>query len=99
MGDIEQGDETERKVVRFAFMTTESVRSMIRLPIYRGIVRVRRAHLDVSPNAADEAEWEEFRGRHPPIVDEDLWYRANRSLTISSQPKARIRAQIKTGPC
>lgn len=48
MGDIERSDEADDKVVRLAFMTPDSVRSIIRLPIYRGVVRVRRAHLSQS---------------------------------------------------
>jgi site-specific DNA recombinase len=65
---------------KLPFIVIDGIIRMIRLPIYRGIVRVRKLRLDVTSRTDREPEWEEFKGRHTPLVTEDVWWKANRAL-------------------
>ena len=65
---------------RRPFIRTDDIKRMIRLPIYRGVVRVRKLKLNVISQSDPNPEWEEFKGKHQPIVSEEIWWRANRAI-------------------
>lgn len=59
----------------------DDIRTIINNPVYRGIVRVRKPGRDrIRKGQKNADEYEEYRGRHPPIVPDELWFRANRIL-------------------
>ena len=60
---------------------------MVRLPIYRGVVRVRKLKLDCTSATDKDPEWEEFTGAHPPLVTAEVWWAANRALDRASKTK------------
>jgi len=59
------------------------VREIVRNPVYRGVVRVqtRASVSDLGP-----LEWDEFKGRHKPLVSPKIWSRANDLLEKSRKP-------------
>ena len=87
-------------VARTVFFCGERIRDMIRYPIYRGVVRVRRDNDETANARKKDVEWDEFRGRHAPIVSEELWFRANRALDAESPSKThevRVRKNVGVG--
>lgn len=62
-------------------LSTGDIRVIISNPVYRGIVRVRKPGRDcIKQSERSPDEYEEHRGRHPPIVPDELWFRANRVI-------------------
>jgi len=68
---------------RQVFFTSTAIKAMIRLPIYRGKVRVVADPKADPLQTGRTSQWEEYDGKHVPIVDEVLWFQANRSLAAA----------------
>jgi DNA invertase Pin-like site-specific DNA recombinase len=73
---------------RQVFFTGDAIRTMIALPIYRGVVRVRSAPESSPSSKGKTLRWEEYKARHTPLVDENLWFAANKLLS-SEEKKHR----------
>jgi Recombinase zinc beta ribbon domain/Recombinase len=87
MDDHENTAEQERKSRCLAFIDTCDIRRIISVPTYRGVVRVKRPIEDRTPQRGEEAQWDEFKGRHQPIVDDDLYFRANLALQKAAKQR------------
>ena len=90
MDDQVSQEESAARIRPPRVLTSTDIRIIIANPVYRGIVRVRKPGRDcLKKGKRTSDEYEEYRGRHPPIIPDELWFRANR---IIKEPD-RIRGQ------
>jgi hypothetical protein len=71
------------------FKTGSEIIRMARSPIYRGVVRVRKGAVDTPTRLDKNPDWEEFRGKQPRLVSDEVWYAANRMLDQSCKIRRR----------
>jgi len=63
-----------------AYKTGSDLERMIRAPIYKGVVRVRKKGGEISARLDKNPEWDEYKSLHTPLVSEELWLAANKAL-------------------
>lgn len=84
---------------KLAFLTAHTIKKMIANPVYRGVVRIRTQSADQSPDNTKDPVWEEFTGRHPAIVDEEHWFKANRLVGALDRKKLKKVREPRSGLC
>jgi DNA invertase Pin-like site-specific DNA recombinase len=74
------------------YMTSSSIRRMIRNPLYKGIFVMNRTHYDFDTKRTIKnppEEWIYGEGLIPPIVEEALWKQANDAMEKRAQDNNR----------
>lgn len=79
-------------------LTPSLLRNIIRNPIYKGTIVQNRQHYDFESKQVCKnppSEWLFHENAVPPVIDEDLFERANRGLDMRKQDGNRDRKYLK----